>query len=787
MTFRTLLQRGLFLSIIVLLLLSFVGLHCLSSHNLRDENEYHCFHIFLLFINHIFIAKYSHRRPLPVSLKPSIHNTCHHNNNNHHNNNQYPSYSIRSLPESTMSGSPRPPPSASAPQSRPRPSTSIKQPHPYRPVQLTDIIHKLSATMSTRSSSPISHTHTHSHRRTLSSSHHPPSSSPPTPHPHPNHPPRTITPAEASLAASTSLERSDNHRAMIHQKKSQKTKGSGSLSLRTRYAQQEDGRSCQPSALQRRRPSPTTGGSEFLILWDAWDNLKRVIVKALQRRRARKSAEARRSSRNPALTTKTPTSTSSRNQTQSKPLPPKPLPPYPTPIYDAHRKHRSGPAPKEFYLAWAAVKEQQQEEGRAPSPPLLPTITRKPLPPSATTTAAPAPQQPKVVIPAAITPLPSCSPGPPRVSRRSSQKITPSSKVGERQQRRTRFSDFLPPRPNRAQSNILTGSGKQIRLCDVCGCSCCAARGTKFGAGGVWLCGGCFEGEGEGLPLRKREGETVSGKGNGNGKGKMDILMPMGKDVVWNCEHCFASFASERPSEGEVCVCPVCGGEIGGGSRCASRLSRKGKGKGKESGHFSEVTEASEKVIADGNDDDNIARPSIYRPSLYEDDPIISTHDSPVSPVGQGRFDNFDRTAVHPALRPLPPTLGLPPTPPSEKRPDTAWRNSIRTRIPGIDTAQSYHTGPVIHVAYEYPSNSSTASAVMPQAPVPTPTITCFKSKTDERKKEAQYERKSRGIKHIASSIYPEDQRERVYTDDKPLPEMPKYDRKRDSFYPKDS
>ena len=625
-------------------------------------------------------------------------------------------------------------PKSAAGTSRSLPPLTTEQTRPYKSIQLDDIRESSVSTTRARHN-PNRAVLQHKDSLTLLSRY--------------KRDARTISTIKASYAASTSIERSDNHRAMIHHK--------DSLTLRERYKQ---GR----TALQK-----TSAGSEFVFMWDALDKLRKVIVGSLDRR-AKKNAKARRATQL-ALP-------------QLEPFKDRPLPSIPTPIYDAHRKYPGKPAPKEFYLAWAATKDHPHNQI---SPP-LPTTTRKPAPEIALRSV---PKHPVSVT------------EPPRALRRSHHITldnieTPRTVSRSKGSRLTRFSDFMRPR---IQSNILTSSDKQSRLCNVCGITSSATTGASLSKEGLWLCGGCQSSDGSSGELPPLSSKLIQQQRMQPVKASLAWNLPPGKDLMWNCEHCFASFSSAPPAGGNLCICPICKKEIAAHpiavSRTASKVSKSSKvssrpsslsSRGNVKSHFSQATVASEVASAVG--DDNVSRPSVYRPPFYED-VLVPTRDSPVSPIGKGKFDNIHNGSIHPALRPLPDTPGLSRAP-SKKWPDTEWRNSMSTPIPGIDKAHSYQNGPVTHLAYEFPSNSVVPSAattamdlslpLTPQVPEAISAVAYFKSKTEQRK-EVQYE-KLRGIKHMASSIYPENEEERVYTDDKPLPEMPKHDVRRESFYP---
>ena len=621
------------------------------------------------------------------------------------------------------------------------PPTLTELANSYRPIQLDDIQTPLTSTAEVGRGPPC----TLLQRKDILS-------------PHFNHR-RTNSSIRASCAASTSRERSDNHRAIINH--------GHSLTLRERY---DHGR----RALQN-----SSAGPEFVLMWEVLAKLKKVIRRALDRR-ARKNAKAKAKQVAPNL----------------EPFKHQPDTTIPTPIYDAHRKHRSNPAPQEFYIAYEAIKNQP----RTPSPPPLPIIRRKPVP---ATSLRIVPKYPVLV----SEPL--------QTLRRSNNvrlegTATPRSVPHPRESRMTRFSDFIHHR-SQNQSSISTGSAKQTRQCEVCGVASSGANVMTLGKRGLWLCSGCQRSDGSSGelpplslgPIQRHRSNPTSMKG--------DHHVPPSKHLVWKCEHCSANFSSALPAQGNLCICPICKNEIathlGAVSRTQSEAGRNSQVSqrqssrasiGNERSFFSQVSEISEGEAVVGDEDfvKLVARPSIYRPSLYEDAPVPG-EESPVSPIGKGRFDDFDG-AIHPAFRPLPLTQGLARVSPN-RQPATELRDNTNAHIPGIDKDHSYQRGPNTHLTYEFPSTLATPSAattamdlslpLIRQSPQnPAPSLT----KSRKKPREAQYE-KLRGIKHATSSIYPEDEDEKVYTSNKPLPAMPRepscipgksHDVDRESFYP---
>lgn len=678
-----------------------------------------------------------------------------------------------------------------ATSSRPLPPTPVEHGPQYRPVQLDDIRNAPPPSTTSHASHPPPHHHHHRHQQAVL--HHTGTISALSRY---ERGARTISTIKASHAASTSIERSDNHRAMIHYNNE-----NNSLSLRERYLH---GR----KALQER-----PAGSEFVFMWDAVDKLKRVLVRAMNKRAANKSQQTTKeyvgaSRAKPYATvalSPPPPSQISGSSRRDGPLPPPPPPSttHPTPIYEAHRKHRSHQPPREFYLAWAAVKDLPPTPSRLPSL----TIKRKPAPTLETASQYVQPHfRANAGASKNVRPLRSdsyratldkTSTTPPRTLSLSKKKID----------RMTRLSELMRPR---IQSNILTGSNKQLRPCEVCGISSSAAIGGKFSEEGLWLCIKCQHSDGSSGELPPLSAKRIQqGLGVQSSTARMVWGVPLGKDLVWNCEHCFASFSSAPPASGHLCICPMCKGEItahskaivsrsGSNARRSSNVShhrrrRSSPSTWNETSRFSEATDVSETGTTAGKED-LVARPSVYRPSLYEDEPVL-THDSPVSPIGQGKFDHFDISSsgssnIHPAFRPLPKDPSLPRRP-SMKRPDTEWRNSMSTPIPGLDKARSRHTGPNTYLTYESAPGSSNTSAAttamdlslaltpQPPAPAPTPvsvsTIAYFNAKTKERQEVAGYQNLG-ASKRLASSIYPEDQEERVYADDEGFSEVPKLD-----------
>ena len=573
-----------------------------------------------------------------------------------------------------------------------------------------------------------------------------------------------------------------------------------SPSLRERYLH---GR----KALQER-----PAGSEFVFMWDAVDKLKRVLVRAMNKRAANKKQQqtenghvgASRAKQYPTAAMSPPhPSQISVSSRRDRPLPPPPPPSntHPTPIYEAHRKHRSQQSPREFYLAWAAVKDLP------PTPSRLPSLTMKRKPAPALEPRSPA----NAGASKEVRPLRSDSYRT-TLDKASSTPLRTLSLSKKKTDRLTRLSELMRPR---MQSNILTGSDKQLRSCEVCGISSSAAIGGRFSEEGLWLCIKCQHSDGSSGELPPLSAKRIQqGLGVQSSTARMVWGVPLGNDLVWNCEHCFASFSSAPPASGHLCICPMCKGEITAHSKAivsrsgskATRSSNASHHRGRrsspstwnETSRFSEATEVSETGTTAGKEE-LVTRPSVYRPLLYEDEPIL-THGSPVSPIGQGKFDHFDvsssgSSSIHPAFRPLPKDPSLPRRP-SMKRPDTEWRDSMSRPIPGLDKARSRNTGPNNYLAYESASGSSETSAattamdlslaLTPQPPAPAPTpvsnsiITYFNAKTKERQEGAGCQ-KLRGSKRLASSIYPEDQEERIYTDDESFSEVPKLDWRRDN------
>ena len=286
--------------------------------------------------------------------------------------------------------------------------------------------------------------------------------------------------------------------------------------------------------------------------------------------------------------------------------------------------------------------------------------------------------------------------------------------------------------------------------CSLCGLAVpyTAVSERALGAKGLSLCPGCK------LGADRTSVEVGPGIKDDDSSRRPSSVVEMkggGKERLWHCEHCGVGFVSGVPERGGLCICPICDGEIG-----VVGAERVGVGKGGVS-RFSES-------------EDGVSRGGSRCVSKSTVELERARGASPVSPLGEGRFDGVSRRSERFESRGV-----------SEVSAES-WEEGASetdTVIPGIDTRRPGLVGPNLHLVYEeggrVPSISSSVTTAidlnLPRTPPPrvSSKVGFIRSKTQERQ-EAQQEMPQK-YRFAASSIYPTDETEKdCYTSDKPLP-----------------